>query len=113
MTISAISKILNLSPDTIRKRAMRLEIYEPNKDYENDEIKMLMYYERKKRNKNQTILPDYTFRIVKAFDILRPNNTSVNIAEYTGINVVLVNRVLDHWFSGHDLIIKSRINTIF
>jgi len=111
MTISQISKILNLSPDTVRKRAMRLEIYEPNKDYENDEIKMLMYYERKKRNKSEKILPDYTFRIVKAFDILRPNNTSVNIANYTGISVVLVNRVLDHWFSGKDLIIKSRIST--
>lgn len=113
MTNSEIAKMLNLTTDAIRNRAISLGIYEPNKFYENEEIKLLMYYQRKKRIKGKTILPDYTFRIIKAFDVLRPNNTSVEIAEYTGINVVQVNRILDHWFSGNDLIIKSRINTIF
>ena len=109
MTITEIAYLLNISPDGVRLRAKKLGIFSAYKDYDNDEVNLIRYYEKKPRKTAPNALPPYTYNIVKAFDVLRPNNTSVNIAEYTGINVVLVNRVLDKWFSGKNLLIKSRL----
>jgi hypothetical protein len=57
-------------------------------------------------------LPPETFRVIKAFNLLRPNNKSANIAQYVGISEYRVNLILDVWFSGKDMTIQSQINKI-
>ena len=55
-------------------------------------------------------LPPETFKVIKAFNQLRPNNTSKNISKQVGISEVRVNKILDVWFSGKDMVINSQIN---
>ena len=57
-------------------------------------------------------LPPETFKVIKAFQLLRPNNKSANIAQYVGISEYRVNLILDVWFSGKDMTIQSQINNM-
>lgn len=57
-------------------------------------------------------LPPETFKVIKAFKLLRPNNKSANIAQYVGISEYRVNLILDVWFSGKDMTIQSQINNM-
>lgn len=57
-------------------------------------------------------LPPETFKVIKAFQLLRPNNKSANIAEYVGISEYRVNLILDVWFSGKDMTIQSQLNKL-
>lgn len=109
MSTIEIAALLDITPDGVRVRAKKLGIYAPYKSYSSQEINDIRYYQKKPRKTAPKCLPPYTYNIVKAFDVLKPNNTSVNIAEYTGLNVTVVNKILDKWFSGKTLLIKSRL----
>lgn len=109
MSTIEIAALLDITPDGVRVRAKKLGIYAPYKKYSNQEINDLRYYQKKPRKTAPSALPPYTYNIVKAFDVLKPNNTSVNISEYTGLDVTVVNKILDKWFSGKTLLIKSRL----
>lgn len=109
MSTIEIAALLDITPDGVRVRAKKLGIYAPYKKYSSQEINDLRYYQKKPRKTPPSALPPYTYNIVKAFDVLKPNNTSVNISEYTGLDVSVVNKILDKWFSGKTLLIKSRL----